>query len=378
MKIKINKTKLTDILTKTQNIAEKKATMPILINILLKTQNNKLKVFVTNLEVSLTDEEEVEVIEEGEIAVNTKQFFEIVREMNEGEIVLELISKKENSPSRLRIEQGKSVFNIVCADPSEFPVFPTIKTENFVRFDKQTFMEMIDCTIYSVSNDKTRYHLNGVFFEKKKVDEKDYIRMVSTDSHRLSFVDRPADLGSLNFGVIVPKKGLTEIRKIIDFSDDPVFIAIEGSQFILKKRNTTLMIRLIEGKYPDYMKFVPENIADGREKRFLINRELFLSLIRRVSLLSDQKSKEVTFKFSKGKIEIVSNDPEIGDAKEELDIEYTGSNFEIGFNARYVIDILSSFSDEKFMLYLKDGHSPGIIKPEKDKNYTCVVMPIYL
>lgn len=377
MKIKIENTKLTKILSKTQNIAEKKANMPVLTNILLKAEKNSLRVFATDLEVSLTDREETEIVEEGEIAVNTKQLFEIVRELDESEIVLEAIKNGEKKPSRLCIKQGKSVFNIVCSDPLEFPVFPTLKTQKFVRIDKKGFTEMIDRTIYSVSNDETRYHLNGVFFEKR-IENKQILRLVSTDSHRLSFVDRPIDLEDLKFGVIVPRKGLVEIRKIVDLSDDPVFISIEGSQFVLKTKETLLMVRLIEGKYPDYIRFVPKDIADGKEKKVLLYRDVFLSLVRRVSLLSNQKSKEVTFKFSKGKMEITSNDPKIGNAREELNIEYSGEEFEIGFNAKYIIETLTSFFDEKFMLCLKDSYSPGVIKPEKDEDYTCVIMPIRL
>lgn len=378
MKVRIKKSKLTSLLGKTQNIAEKKATMPLLINVLLKAENNHLKIFATDLEVSLTDTKETEIIKEGEVAVNTKQLFEIVKELDEGDIILEVIERDENLPNRLHIEQGKSVFNIVYVNSSEYPVFPTLKNQKFLKIDKEIFMEMIDRTIYSVSNDETRYHLNGVFFEGKRIDNKDCLRMVSTDSHRLSLVDRFIDLGDLKLGVIVPRKGLIEIRKIIDLSDDPVFISIEGSQFILKTGDTLLMIRLIEGKYPDYIRFVPKDIVEGKEKSFIINRGVFLNLVRRVSLLSDQTSKEVTFKFSKGKMKITSNDPKIGDAREELEIQYSGDDFEIGFNAKYVIDVLNSFFEDKFKLCLKDSEFPGVIKPEKDKDYTCVIMPIRL
>ena len=378
MKIKISKTTLLDLLSKTQNIAEKKVTMPVLINVLLKAQNDKLKIFATDLEVSLTDEGSVEVIEEGEIAVNTKQIYEITRELNEGDITLEVMSKKEGFPSRLHIEQEKSVFNIVCIESSKFPVFPKPKNEKFVELDKRVFIEMIDCTIHSVSNDETRYHLNGVFFENKKIDGKNNLRMVSTDSHRLSFIDRLTNVEKLKLGVIVPKKGLIEVRKVIDSSIEPVFISIEGSQFVLKTGKIILMIRLIEGKYPDYERFIPEKISKRKEKCILVDREIFLGLIKRVSLFSNQKSKEITFKFSEGKMEIMSNDPKIGDAREELEIDYSDKEFEIGFNARYIIDVLSSFSEDNFLFLLKDEFSPGVIKPEKDKNYTYVIMPIRL
>ncbi len=379
MKFRIDKKNIMNLLVKTQNIAEKKTTMPSLINVLLKAGENKLKIFVTNLEVSLTDEVETEVQEDGKIAVNAKHLFEIVRELDdEGKIILEVASKGNVFPDRLHIEQGKSLFNIVYLDHSEYPVFPTLKIENFIELDKKIFMEMIDRTIYSVSNDETRYHLNGVFFENRKFDEKNYFRMVSTDGHRLSLVDKLTDVETLKLGVIVPRKGLIEIRKIIDFSNEPVLVAIEGSQFVLKTGNTVLMIRLIEGKYPDYKKLIPEDIVNEKEKSILFNRENLLNFIRRVSLLSDQKSNGINFTFSEGKMKMTSNNPELGDAKEEMDVEYSGDEIEIGFNAGYLMDILNSFSEEKFVFYFRDGFSPGVIQPEKDRDYTCVVMPIRL
>ena len=373
MKIKTSKNEMISLISKVQNIVEKKATMPVLINVLLKAKESKLQIFATDLEVSLTDKIKSEIEEEGEVAVNAKHLFEITRELDEGEMLLEVVSE-----SRLRIKQKKTVFNIAYLKASEYPVFPTFKTENFSEVSAEILKEMIDCSIYSVSNDETRYHLNGVFFENKEVKEKSHLRMVSTDGHRLSLIDRPTNEKNLKLGVIVPRKGLTEIRKIVDSSHRKVQLAVEGSQIILKTENTRLLIRLIEGKYPDYTRLIPENIAKDREKSILVNRELFLSSIKRVSLLSNQKSKEITFIISKGKMEIISNDPELGDAKEELDIEYSNENLKIGFNAKYIMDIMNSFSEERFLISLKDSSSPAVIRPEKDKNYICVVMPIHL
>jgi DNA polymerase III subunit beta len=370
MKIKVDKKDLVALLSKTQNIVEKRNTMPILINILLQAEKNTLQVFATDLEVSLTDFADVKVESEGKIAVNAKNLFDIVRELSEGEIILD--AKTNN---RLQIKQNKSVFNIVGISPEEYPVFPTFKTNDFVEVNPEVLIEMIDRTIYSVSNDETRYHLNGVYFEKKTTSGKTQFRMVATDGHRLSLVDRYTNEESaniINSGVIIPRKGLAEVKKIIDFSDKPIKMAVEGSQLIVKTGSTILMVRLIEGKYPNYQQLIPQNL----KKTALINRESLLSSIRRVSLLSNQKSKGVTIALAKGKMEISSNNPELGDAKEEIEIDYNGEDLKIGFNAKYILDILNSFTSGNLNLELENQLSPGLIRPENDLDYTCVVMPM--
>jgi DNA polymerase-3 subunit beta len=267
------------------------------------------------------------------------------------------------------------VFNIVGISPEEYPVFPTFTTQEFVKMDAATFAEMIEKTIYSVSTDETRYHLNGVYLEVRGDADKATYRMVATDGHRLSLIDRqipsaPARSGSQ--GVIIPRKGLHEIRKLLDAVEDSVEIAIEGAQLIVRSGQTVLMVRLIEGKYPNYQQLIPQNLKE----HFLVQRDALLSSLKRVSLLSNAKSKGVTFALSNGKMEITSNNPELGDAKEEIEVQYQGKEMRIGFNARYVLDVLASMHDEIVRVELNDQLSPGLVRPNSDASYTCVVMPM--
>jgi len=229
---------------------------------------------------------------------------------------------------------------------------------------------MIDKTIYSVSNDETRYHLNGVYFEQQT---EGYI-MVATDGHRMSLIKRAisSDKPFISHGVIIPRKGLYEIKKLLEAMDGEFEIAIDGAQLIVRHDQTTLMIRLIEGKYPNYSQFIPQKLS----QKIKINREAFLQSLKRVSLLANHKSKAVTLAFSNGKMEITSNNPELGDAKEELEINYTGQDIKIGFNAKYIQDVLQVIQDEDVDLEINDQLSPGLMRPHSDKNYTCVVMPM--
>ncbi len=366
MKLEIEKRDLLNLIGKTQNIVEKRNTMPILVNILLEAEQDSVKVFATDLEVSLTDQIKTKVVTPGKVAVSAKSLFEIAKELGDGPITL---TKKDNN--WLEIGQGKYKSRIVGISADEYPIFPTYNSNLFIKIEAPVLKDMIDKTIFSVSTDETRYHLNGVFFE---LSSQTGFRMVATDGHRMSLIHKPniEVKSNITHGVIIPRKGLHEIKKILEGIDGSVEIAIEGSQFILKHNSTILMIRLIEGKYPNYQQFIPQSLP----QKINIDREKFLTSLRRVSLLANQKSKAVLLNFTSGKMEISSNNPELGDATEDIDIDYRGSDIKIGFNAKFIQDILVSMNNDVVDFELKDHLSPGIMKPHDDTGYTCVVMPM--
>lgn len=366
MKIEIEKKELLGLIGPTQNIVEKRNTMPILSNILLEADQAALKVFATDLEVSLTDQVAAKVVTPGKVAVSAKKLFEITRELLDGPIKL---IKKENN--WLQIEQGKYRSQLVGVSADEYPIFPTHGSQSFMKIEAQVLREMIDKTIYSVSSDETRYHLNGVYFE---ISPQQGFKMVATDGHRMSLVSKSAQTSKtqVNQGVIIPRKGLHEIKKILESIEGDVEIALEGSQFILRSDSITLMIRLIEGKYPNYQQFIPTKLP----QKILVNRNAFLSSLKKVSMMANEKSKAVLLNLSKGKMEITSNNPELGEAKDEIEVDYQGQEFKIGFNARYIQEVLSSMQQEEVDFELNDQLSPGLMRPHNDQSYTCVVMPM--
>ncbi len=371
MKLSVEKKDLLNVIARAQNIVEKRNTMPILVNVLLDAKDGVLRAFATDLEVSLTDQIEAQVQAPGRVAVSAKSLFEIIKELPDGPIQME---RRENN--WLRISQKRAVFNIVGISPDEYPVFPTLTTKEFVKIDAKVLLEMIEKTIYSVSTDETRYHLNGVFLEVKPDGDGANYRMVATDGHRLSMIERKLPISGAGHlqaqGVIVPRKGLHEMRKLLESVDNTVELAIEGSQLVVRLTSTLLMIRLIEGKYPNYQQLIPQ----GFKEFFLVPREALLSSLKRVSLLSNAKSKGVTFSVASGKMEITSNNPELGDAKEEIEVDFKGKDLKIGFNARYMLDVLQSMHDDIVRVELNDQLSPGLVRPQDDPSYTCVVMPM--
>ena len=368
MKCSVQKKDLLSLVLKTLNIVEKKATAPVLVNALLEiSQDGVLKIFATDLEVSLTDSVPVKSSYPGKLAVPAKSFFEIIKELDDG-MAIELNKTPQNW---LEIQQGRYLSHIVGVAPDEYPVFPTYTSREFVSIESQLFQSMIDKTIYAVSTDETRLFMNGIYVEK--IDDK--LRMVSTDGHRLALIDRDQQQYPQNFlntGIIVPRKGLVEIRKLIETSEGPVDIAVEESQLIVKQGYTLLMIRLIEGNYPKYQQFIPQRI----EIEISIDKDLFLSALRRVSLLSHMKSKGVVLKLKPNALEISSSNPDLGDALDEVPIEYKGEPMKLGFNSRFILEALNTFPPGPIEMSLQGQMAPALFKSTADPMCLSVIMPM--
>lgn len=366
MILKADKKDLLHSLSKTQNVADRRNNSSIMQNVLLEVVGDTLKLYASDLEVSVFDSIKVKGQQDGALAVSAKNFYEIIRELNDGEITL---AKQENN--WLEIKQEKYRSRVVGVSRDDYPELSNLDQFKFHKVASATLREMIEKTSYCISNDETRYFLNGVYFEQ--TDAAGYV-MVSTDGHRLTLINRPKDKNSENMadGVIIPKKGISELRKLLEGLDQDVEIAVDGSQMAVKIGPTALLLRLIEGRYPDYNNLIPKN----HKEKIIIDRENFLTSLKRVSLLASFKSKAVTIGFSAGKMEISSNNPDLGDAKEEIDVEYSGPDLKVGYNAKYITEILSAIQNDRVVFEITDALSPSLIRPHDDKSYTCVVMPM--
>ncbi len=366
MKLQIEKKALLDLLAKTQNIIEKKNTMTVLLNVLMETEDDIFRIYATDLEVSMKDEASCKTQEKGRLAVHAKNLFDITKELGDGPIQL---IKKENN--WLEIKQGRYSSRLVGVSPEEYPIFPAHSTDQFVTIEPKQFKQMIDQTLYCVSTDETRYYLNGVYFDFQKTDG---LKMVATDGHRLALAQ--SEKVSFNsvfpHGVIVPRKGMNEIRKLMEASETPMHIAIEGSQFIVKSAATLLLIRLIEGKYPNYQQFIPQQIKHS----FQVQKEAFLSSLRRISLFANQKSRAITLTLANGKMEMSSSNPDLGDANEEMEVQYSGSDIKINFNSKYLQESLTGIQSELISFEFSDHLSPTLIRGASENEYLSVVMPM--
>ncbi|MDE0151466.1 MAG: DNA polymerase III subunit beta [Bdellovibrionales bacterium] len=366
MQARIDKDKLLNLLLPSQSLVEKRNLIPILSKALLKVEGKHLKIFVTDQENSLQGQVEV-TGKPGEACVDSRTFFEIIKELPEGEISLEKVEKKEG----LRIKTPSSVFNMVGVSPSDFPVFPEMKNPSFFSLEASSLASAIDQTLYCVSTDETRYHLNGVFFEKKGK----YIRFVATDGHRLSYseIDGSEKL-ELSEGIIVPRKGLHEIQRLISTEEDStVSIALSPPRVLVRYSSFLLSIRLIEGQYPNYQRLLPKSSKVQIE----INREALIQALKRVSILSSLQSKNVKFQWEKEKLILTASHPDFGDAKEEIPLVQGSSSLSIRFNAKYVLDCLLHTSGENVIWEMTDPSSPGVVRAKKTRGAS-IIMPMKL
>jgi len=322
-------------------------------------------VTATDLEIGLRSFLKVKTHTEGKITVSAKKLYEIIREMPNKTINF---SAKNNFWIEIKCE--KSVFNLVGLSSDEFPNFPEINEENLYEIDNDDFNKMIDKTIFSVSNDESKYNLNGIFLKNEQK-----LIMVATDGHRLSYCcnEKFNNMIIFNEGIILPKKGIYEFKKIVN-KEQPLFIGMNDNNFTIKNDNAILIMRIVDGEFPDYNKVLPKKCENYSN----INKLDFLHALKRISILSSEKSRGVKFNLEKNKLVITSSNPDYGDAKEEIDIKYDGDEISIGFNSKYIIDILTSIEDNFINFHLKDNLSPGMIESVDDTNFLSVIMPMRL
>jgi DNA polymerase-3 subunit beta len=368
MEFNIEKGDFIKVLQRIQGIVEKRNTMPILSNVLIDADQGtgKVNITATDLEIFIKASCGATVKKNGSITVNARKFFEIVKELPE-----ETLNVSAKNGERVTIKSGKARFNILGLPAKEFPAFPAIEEKKLARFEPQTLKDMVDKTSFAVSTDETRYNINGFFLEKEGTK----IRIVTTDGHRLAKIEREAEaIPGEKEGVILPRKGVLELRRLLEEKEESFVMGITKKNATMKKNSTVINIRLIEGEFPDYKQVVPKD----NDKVILAKKEALLGSLKRVSILSSDKIKGVKFGLEKGKLTLSSSSPEMGDATEELDVDYKGGSLEIAFNARYFIDMLETVEEEEVEIILKDQLSPCILRPKDAGNYTYVVMPMRL
>ena len=356
-----------------QSIVEKRNTMPILANALLEVTGKKegsLELAATDLEVGIRSSHPCEVAKPGRLTVSARKLHEIVRELPEERVHLEA-----SSNAYLTLRCARAEFTLAGTTAEEYPSLPNFAPKSLAVVPAAVLSEMIDRTMYAASTDETRYNLNGVYVER--IPETGKLRMVGTDGHRLAYVDRAlGDFTSLaDTGVIIPRKGLAELKRLVDEEDaDEIELGFEGNNGLARKGSVALTMRLIEGEFPNYRQVIPTD----RGQQLLLPTEMFTHALRRVALLSAERSRAVKLELSEGQMRLSSNNPDLGDAREELDIDYAGETTSIAFNARYLIDAVSAARSKEIRFAFRDALSPAELSPGDDGDALAVVMPMRL
>ncbi|MGA2586743.1 MAG: DNA polymerase III subunit beta [Candidatus Aminicenantales bacterium] len=364
MKFSIMKENLLEELQLLQGIVEKRNTMPILANILVQASGNEIEITGTDLEVGLKTHFEARIDEPGEITVSGKKIFEIVKSLPDGLPV----TFKEDKNLTMEVTAGESEFKVLCLPKEDYPQVPEPKFAKKITFPLESFKDMIDRVFFAIAQEQ-RYYLNGALMVLKNKS----LELISTDGHRLSYTAKTVDNLSLTkeIRVIVSKKTLSELRK---YSEGTVEFDMDENNLFFRCGHRTLISRIIESKFPNFEAVIPKDNASTA----LLPREEFTNAIRRVSLLSAERSRGIKFTLEKNKMRLFSSNPEIGEARDKLDVEYAGANLEIGFNSQYILDFLTTVSADKIRLELKDENSAALMRPdtEEDVKSIYVLMPM--
>ena len=374
MKLTIDKAELQRGLGRIQAIVEKRNSMPILANVLLtasgKGETGRLELAATDLEVGVRGSHTAQVWKPGAVTISARKLYDIVRELPEDAIHLDA-----SAQAYVELRCGRSRFNLAGAAADEYPNLPEFSPKVLVRLQAAVLSQMIERTMYAASLDETRYNLNGVYFEVLPTDAK--LRMVATDGHRLALIDRSigSQASGLASGVIIPRKGLAELKRLVDEEDaDEIELGFEGNNGLAKKGDVTLVMRLIEGEFPNYKQVIPKS----SDRKLTLETDPLVRALRRVALLSAERSRAIKFEVSDGKLVISSSNPDLGDAQEELDVDYAGPATTIGFNAKYLLDCLGALGSKEIQLAFRDGDKPVEIHPADDADSLAVVMPMRL
>jgi DNA polymerase-3 subunit beta len=373
MNFDIEKKEFSKGLSIMQSVAGRKTTLPILSHILMQWDKNALFLTGTDLETGIREELDATTHRPGSASVSAKKLYEIVRELPEETIRIE---KRENHWISLRC--GKSLFNLAGLDPDEFPTLPAYQDGNFSRISTRLIREMVEKTVFAASNEESRYHLNGVLLVQANQGGKEMLRMVATDGHRLSFVDREAQaVRGIEKGIIIPKKGILEVKKVIGDRDGEgeMELYFDTTHGFFKMGKSLMVVRLIDGEFPDYEQVIPK----GNDKRIAVVKEKMYGPVRRVSTMASERVEGIKLSVKKDVIEFSSFHQDFGDAKEEVDVAYEGPPLEIGFNARYLMEALSVIDGDEVTLELKDEGSPGLVRPsapEGSSNQFSIIMPM--
>jgi DNA polymerase-3 subunit beta len=366
MEFRIAADELKKALLRAQGIVERKATMPILSNVLVSAAKGSITVTAFDLDIGIVSEHQAEVSKPGAMTVSARTLLDIVSFVPDAQV-----SVKKLPNNYAEITSGAAHYKLVGMAAEEYPKLPKEDSSTLVKVAGPTLLEMVRKTSYAISNDETRYILNGVFFEPREAGR---VRVVATDGHRLALVDRelPGDF-KLKSGVIIPKKGLFELKRLLDEAPDAECqLGFAESSALFKKPGLWMVMRLIDGQFPEYQRVVPK---EG-EKQLLVSRARLAESLKRISLLSADKSSAVRLSLSENLLRITANNPDLGEAKDDLEVAYRGPSLTVGFNARYILDVLASMDGDEVTLELGDEHSPGVLHAPGDRSYTGVVMPM--
>ena len=369
MKFKIVRSSFFKTLSHLQGIVDKKNSLPILSNILIEAKDNTLTLSSTDMDISIIEKIDCNVFEDGATTINSQILYDIVRKIDDNSEI-EIIS---NDGKLLTLRANGSRFSLACLPKEDFPIIDQNNSGVNIKINSQIIFKLIDKTKFAISNEETRYFLNGLYFNINKEENKNIVTLVGTDGHRLAkfshYIEDNIDEVS---GVIIPKKTIYELSKLLSERDQSVLISISSNKIIFTIDNIIFISKLIDGSFPDYKRVIPKDNLNILK----VNREILLAAVDRVSTIANEKSPVIKFKLLHNVLNLNTINNENSTASEDLKINYNGDDIEIGFNSKYIMDIVNNLEDEEISINLKDNTSPIIATENSNSNLVYVLMPM--
>lgn len=366
MKINIGREELLNVLQAVVNVVERRQTLPILSNILVSVENNELCITATDTEVEVIAKGHVEIIKPGAITLPGRKLLDICRSLPNQAII-----GLEEREGKVRVLSGRSRFVLSVLPAVDYPNIGFGRGEIELTLDSKVIGEIITNTQFAMAHQDVRFYLNGLLIEVSD----SAIKAVATDGHRLALYEYAVDLGVKETKqIIIPRKGVTEIQRLISHAEGDISISISSSLIRFSIRDQSVTIKLVDGRFPDYERVIPKNGT----KTVLLNREQTRAALHRTSILSNEKFRGVRLTLGKGVMKTAAHNPEQEEAEEEIEVDFDGEPLEIGFNVSYLLDVFGVLRSEKVMLELSDANSSCLIQDPSNNRGKFVVMPMRL
>ncbi len=369
MKVTIERNSLLKTLGHVQSVVERRNTIPILSNIMMEADGDTVAMTATDLDIAIIESTPATVLQPGATTVPAHTLFDIVRKLPDGS---EVELSQEDS-DRLVVKSGRSRFTLTCLDKEDFPVMSEGDMPHRFDMASEELKRLIDKARFAISTEETRYYLNGIYLHVANSEDGPTMRAVATDGHRLAQVEQEVPEGAAGMpGIIIPRKAVAEVRKLIDELDGTVGVALSETKIRFSFGGAVITSKLIDGTFPDYSRVIPE----GNDKMLEMDVRVFAEAVDRVSTISSDKTRSVKLALGDDMLTLSVNSPDSGTAREELVAAYSADAFEIGFNSRYLLDILAQIEGETVQVMLADPSSPTILRDMLDDAALYVLMPM--
>jgi len=371
MRVVVDRTRLLKSLGRVHRVVERRNTIPILANVLIAAQGNSLVLKATDLDVEATETSEATIEQEGGITVPAHLLYDIIRKLPDGAEVALTIKPDTDT---LLITSSRSNFRLAGLPSSDFPQVSTGKFTHQFEIKSQSLKRLIDGTQFAISTEETRYYLNGIYFHVVDEENEIKLRAVATDGHRLAQVETQAPVGSETMpGVILPRKGVSEVQRLVaEESDGIVKIELSDAKIRFSLGSVVLTSKVVDGTFPEYQRVIPT----GNDKKLFVDRIAFAACVDRVATISSERSRAVKLSLGSGQIVVSVHNPDSGSAEDELVADYNDEPLEIGFNARYLLDITGQLSSEKAVFAFADAGAPTLVRDGEHSDALYVLMPM--